>query len=48
MRYKNDRTGIVIETPCICEGIDWREVKPANHTPAKPKTKQRQAVKKDG
>ena len=24
-RYVNTRTGAVIETPCPCEGEDWRE-----------------------
>lgn len=27
--YRNTRTGVCIQTPCVCAGEDWEEVKPA-------------------
>lgn len=24
--YRNTRTGVSIETPCVCSGEDWEEV----------------------
>lgn len=27
--YRNTRTGVCIQTPCVCAGEDWEEVVPA-------------------
>lgn len=40
MRYKNTKTGAVIDSPFVIKGDDWEEIKP------KPKPKKK-TVKKD-
>lgn len=44
MKYKNTKTGAVIETASICTGADWEEVTPAEK---KPTSKKAPAKKKD-
>lgn len=35
--YRNTRTGVCIQTPCVCRGADWQEVTPPE--PEKPAAK---------
>jgi hypothetical protein len=44
VKYKNTKTGAVIETASICIGADWEEVTPAEK---KPTSKKAPAKKKD-
>lgn len=48
MRYKNVKTGAVVETDCVCRGVDWQEEKPARSSvPSKTEAGKKRAVKKN-
>lgn len=48
MRYKNMKTGAVVETDCVCRGADWQEEKPARSSvPSKTAAGKKRAVKKN-
>ena len=48
MRYKNMRTGAVIETECVCKGTDWCEMEPVRPPVLEKPARKKRAVKKDG
>lgn len=44
--YRNKRTGVSFETPCVCAGEDWEEITP--EAPASEKAKPAKAPAKSG
>lgn len=48
MKYKNTKTGAVIETASVCSGGDWVEVRkePAKKT-SKPQSKKKDVLKNE-
>lgn len=46
-RYKNKLTGQMFETPCICAGENWEEVKKPVKKEAKRSGKKKKAVPDD-
>lgn len=48
MRYKNMKTGAVVETDCVCRGADWQEEKPARSSvSSKTEAGKKRTVKKN-
>ena len=47
MRYKNVKTGAVVETDCVCRGADWQEEKPARSSDPSKMAAKKRAVKKN-
>lgn len=39
MRYRNIKTGAVIDSPCLIKGENWIEEKEEDKKPVKPATK---------
>lgn len=38
MKYVNIKTGVVISTPCKCEGGDWKELESSKEAKKEKKT----------
>lgn len=39
MKYKNTKTGAVVDSPCVIKGENWIEIKEEVKKPVKAKTK---------